>query len=116
MTLRRGRGDLGGQMTETASAPDQLRTVPLSAITVRVGFNPRTTFDEAGIERMAQTMREGGVLQPLLVHRSETDGEQKLVDGERRYRAPCVAGLTEVPVLIRAREQEAGGLVSALTA
>ena len=90
--------------------------MPLSAITVRDGFNPRGAFDEAAIERMAQTMRASGVLQPLLVHPAEADGEYELVDGERRYRAAFRAGLTEVPVLIRARDQEAGGLVSALTA
>ena len=104
-------------MTEPATAPDQLRTVPLSAITVRDGFNPRAAFDETAIERMAETMRESGVLQPLLVRPAETSGEYELVDGERRYRAAFRAGLTEVPVLIRERDdQEGGGLVSALTA
>ncbi len=103
-------------MTDTTTAPDQLRNVSLSAITVRDGFNPRGAFDEGALERMAQTMREGGVLQPLLVHPAETDGEFELVDGERRYRAAFRAGLTEVPVLIRARGEDAGGLVSALTA
>jgi ParB/RepB/Spo0J family partition protein len=103
-------------MTETTTAPDQLRSVPLSAITVRDGFNPRGAFDEGALERMAQTMRAGGVLQPLLVQPAETDGEFELVDGERRYRAAFRAGLTEVPVLVRARGEDAGGLVSALTA
>jgi ParB/RepB/Spo0J family partition protein len=103
-------------MTATTAAPDQLRSVPLSAITVRDGFNPRGAFDEAAIERMAETMRTSGVLQPLLVHLVESDGVYELVDGERRYRAACRAGLTEIPVLIRARAQEAGALVSALTA
>ena len=109
-------GDLGGQMTATSIAPDQLRSVPLSAISVRDGFNPRGAFDEAAIERMAETMRAGGVLQPLLVHPAEADGGYELVDGERRYRAAFRAGLTEVPVLVRAREPDTGGLVSALTA
>lgn len=79
-------------MTETTTAPDQLRSVPPSAITVRDGFNPRGAFDESAPERMAQTMRDGGVLQPLLVHPAETGGEFELVDGERRYRLPPALG------------------------
>lgn len=103
-------------MSITASAGDQLRTVPLSAIVVREDFNPRKSFDEAAIERLAATIADVGVLQPLLVRPAETAGEYELVDGERRYRAAFRAGLTEAPVLVRAREEDTGGLVEALAA
>ena len=56
------------------------------------------------------------MLQPLLVQPAEREGEFELVDGERRYRAAFKAGLTEVPVLVRPRETETGGLIGALTA
>ena len=93
-----------------------LTTVQLAKIKPREGFNPRSHFDAAALERMAQTMRETGVLQPLLVQPAETDGEFELVDGERRYRAAALAGLTEIPVLVRPREADTAGLLGALTA
>jgi ParB/RepB/Spo0J family partition protein len=103
-------------MAETITAAGEPRTIALSAITVRDGFNPRGRFDQAALDRLAQTIRETGVLQPLLVHPAETEGEFELVDGERRYRAAFQAGLTEIPVLIRPRDPDTGGLIGALTA
>src|SRR4051794_22044238 len=102
--------------TSGTPAGGELRTVPLSSIRVREGFNPRTEFDEPELARLADSIREDGILQPLLLQPGDTDGEYGLVDGERRYRAAHRAGLTEVPVLVRAREPETDGLIGALTA
>ncbi len=60
---------------------------------------PRHQFDEARLEEMAQSIREHGILQPLLV-RAAGDGYEIIV-GERRWRAAQRAGLHEVPVVIR---------------
>jgi ParB family transcriptional regulator, chromosome partitioning protein len=65
-------------------------------------FQPRRRFDEAELEALAQSMREKGVLQPLLVR--PTEGEEaafELIAGERRWRAAQRAGLHQVPVLVR---------------
>lgn len=61
---------------------------------------PRKTFDEASIEELAQSIKQHGVLQPLLVRPIPSGGYQ-LVAGERRWRACRVAGLTKVPVVIK---------------
>jgi ParB/RepB/Spo0J family partition protein len=103
-------------MAETITPGGVVRTIALSAITVREGFNPRLHFDTAELERLTQSIRTTGVLQPLLVQPGEGDGEFELVDGERRYRAAFKARLTEIPALIRPRESETGGLVDALAA
>ena len=103
-------------MAETITASGVARTIALSAITVREGFNPRLRFDSAELEQLTQSIRKTGVLQPVLVQPAEVDGEFELVDGERRYRAAFKAGLTESPALIRPREAETGGLVDALAA
>jgi ParB/RepB/Spo0J family partition protein len=96
---------------------DEQRTVPMSAIVVREEFNPRKRFDEAELNRMAATMTRVGLLQPLLVRPAAgAAGGYELVDGERRYRAAFQAGLTEVPVLVRARDENTDGLVEALAA
>src|SRR5689334_21931914 len=61
---------------------------------------PRTEFDEAALAELAASVRVQGVLQPLLV-RPGGDGGYELVAGERRLRAARLAGLREVPVVIR---------------
>ena len=61
---------------------------------------PRKAFDEQALSELADSIREHGILQPLLVRPLETGGYQ-LVAGERRWRAARMAGLSEVPAVIR---------------
>ncbi len=61
---------------------------------------PRKQFDEEALSELADSISKHGVLQPLLV-RPLTDGSYQLVAGERRWRASRMAGLTEVPVIVR---------------
>jgi len=61
---------------------------------------PRRRFNEEALEELAQSIREHGVLQPILV-RPMLHGGYQIVAGERRYRASRLAGLTEMPVIIR---------------
>ena len=66
-------------------------------------FQPRRRFDEAELEALAQSVREKGVLQPLLVRPvEEEEAAFELIAGERRWRAAQRAGLHRVPVLVRA--------------
>lgn len=74
-------------------------TLPLEEI-VPNKEQPRKTFDETAFEELAESIRQHGVLQPLLV-RPLPGGGYQLVAGERRYRASRIAGLREVPVVIR---------------
>src|SRR3989344_221214 len=74
-------------------------------------FQPRREFDEARLQELADSVRQYGILQPLTVTRKEVpkeDGglavEYELVAGERRLRAARIAGLAQVPVLIRSTE------------
>ena len=61
---------------------------------------PRHDFDENALAELADSIREHGVLQPLLV-RPLPGGTYQIVAGERRWRASRMAGLTELPVIIR---------------
>ncbi len=73
-------------------------------------YQPRTEFDEASLKGLAESIRQYGILQPLVVTRLErfteegTSVEYELVAGERRYRAARMIGLPEVPVIIRKEE------------
>jgi ParB family chromosome partitioning protein len=69
-------------------------------------FQPRRTFDEAKIEELAASIRNQGIIQPLVVRR-KGDGYE-LIAGERRWRAGMRAGLTQVPIVVReANDHEA---------
>jgi len=60
---------------------------------------PRQNFEEVALAELASSIREHGIIQPLLV--SPHEGKFQLIAGERRYRAARIAGLTKVPVIIR---------------
>lgn len=62
---------------------------------------PRTVFDEQSLDELAASIREHGLLQPLLV-RPIAEGKYEVIAGERRLRACKKAGLTRVPVIVRA--------------
>lgn len=94
-----GKG-LGALMLENST--DEMLTeneLPINEI-IPNRDQPRKTFDEAAIEELAQSIKQHGVLQPLLVRPIPSGGYQ-LVAGERRWRACRIAGLNKVPVVIK---------------
>ena len=62
-------------------------------------YQPRTEFDEEALQSLASSIKEKGVLQPLLVRKS--GDKYEIIAGERRWRASKLAGLTEIPVIIK---------------
>lgn len=66
------------------------------------GANPRQRFDEAALEELASSIKQHGLLQPIVVMRK--DGGYEVVAGERRYRACKKLGLAKIPVVIRQDE------------
>jgi ParB family transcriptional regulator, chromosome partitioning protein len=79
--------------------------VPLTQIEVNP-FQPRTSFEEEGLNELADSIKVHGVIQPLTVRKIENNKYQ-LIAGERRLRASKIAGKTEVPVFVRnASDQE----------
>lgn len=94
-----GKG-LGALMLENAT--DEMlaeNELPINEI-IPNRDQPRKTFDEAALEELAQSIKQHGVLQPLLVRPIPSGGYQ-LVAGERRWRACRIAGLNKVPVVIK---------------
>lgn len=77
-----------------------LRLVPLDQVRPNPE-QPRTAFHGPALEDLAESIREHGVLTPLLVRRDERGGGYVLIAGERRLRASGLAGLEEVPVWVR---------------
>jgi ParB family chromosome partitioning protein len=86
-----------------AAAGDVVKIVPLASVEPNPE-QPRKDFDQEALEELASSIREQGVLQPLLVE--AWAGGYRIVAGERRWRAAKLAGLSEVPVLVRAFTDE----------
>lgn len=100
--LGRGLSALLGDEPETVDAP------PAASLMVRIDalrpgrFQPRHRFDGEAIAALTQSVREKGVLQPLLVRHLPGSGDSyEIIAGERRWRAAQAAQLHEVPVVLR---------------
>ena len=68
-------------------------------------FQPRSTFDPAAMEELAESIRTLGLIQPITVRKKSTDRYQ-IISGERRFRASRMAGLTEMPAYIRETDDQ----------
>lgn len=106
---RRGLGRGLGALIQTESLPEEENTggqdqSGIQEIELRMiepdKNQPRKTFDEEALEELAASLKEYGMLQPLIVQKSGDDRYQ-IIAGERRWRAAKRAGLEKVPVLIK---------------
>jgi ParB family chromosome partitioning protein len=74
-------------------------------------YQPRTRMDEGSLYELAESIKSQGVMQPILV-RSTQDGRYEIIAGERRSRAAKLAGLEEVPVLVREVPDESAAVMA----
>lgn len=98
-----GRG-LGALMGDT-SATESLQNLPIGALQPGK-YQPRTQMDPEALEDLAASIRVQGLMQPVLV-RPIGDDRYEIVAGERRWRASELAGLPEIPALVREIPDEA---------
>lgn len=81
------------------SKPEAKTTIKISRITPR-GDQPRKTFDDNALQVLADSIREHGVIQPIVVRELGLDDNYEIIAGERRWRAAKMAGLDEIPAVI----------------
>lgn len=98
--LGRGLGSLMGEAQSETGYVDQKEETKVSIDKINPNPNqPRTHFNETLLDELADSIRENGVLQPLLV-RKKGEGYE-IIAGERRYQASKIAGLEELPVIVK---------------
>jgi ParB family chromosome partitioning protein len=90
-----------------AEAAQGYTTIPLDAISPNPQ-QPRQAISPEALQGLAASIREVGVLQPIVVRRGEEPGSFVLVAGERRWRASKLAGLKEIPALVREGDNVSG--------
>ena len=94
---------------ESPRAGDRLRTVGIERVRRGI-YQPRRQFDESLLQELADSIKAQGLIQPILVR--ERDGGYELIAGERRWRAAQMAGLHEIPAIVREMED---GTVAAVS-
>jgi ParB/RepB/Spo0J family partition protein len=88
------------------------RTQALAEIQVEEGFNPRDRLQRKQLDELAKSIAMHGLLQPIVV--AENGDRYRLIAGERRYRAAELAGLKQVPVVVRQPDEGSSGLELAI--
>ena len=96
--MGKGLVSLMGEADAETAAMKSDSVLPISKVKPNKG-QPRKTFDETELSELADSIKQNGILQPILVRKHGTSYE--IVAGERRYQAAKLAGLDEVPVVIR---------------
>ena len=86
------------QEEQIAGHIDAVMQLPITKIDVNPG-QPRRTFDEKALMELAESIRSVGVIQPIVV--AQRSGRYTIIAGERRYRAARLAGLKELPAIVR---------------
>jgi ParB family chromosome partitioning protein len=103
--IGRGLDAILSVSSQEGGGESELRTLPVEMIAPNPA-QPRRSFDEEGLQALAGSLAERGVLQPVLV-RPKPGGTYELVAGERRWRAAQIAGMEEIPALVRPRDDAA---------
>ncbi|MEY8717235.1 ParB/RepB/Spo0J family partition protein [Francisella philomiragia] len=92
------------ELSDQASKVGQLFELPLNLVKPDIN-QPRKTFKN--IDSLAESIRENGVIQPIIVTAKKDDGVHHIIAGERRYLASQKAGLTTIPCIVRQEESDA---------
>ncbi|SMP64715.1 chromosome segregation DNA-binding protein [Noviherbaspirillum suwonense] len=114
--LGRGLDALLGGSSENGEAEDTVAAAPSSLAIARLQpgkYQPRTRMDEGSLAELADSIRVQGLLQPILVRPlADHPNRYEIIAGERRYRAAQLAGLAEVPVLVKAVDDHAAAAMA----
>lgn len=92
-------------------AKDEVVQIPLDDI-IPNRFQPREVFDERALKELAVSIKEHGVIQPIIVR--SVNGKYEIIAGERRYKASALAGLTKIPAIVRDLDDKESSKVALL--
>ena len=107
--LGRGLEALLGDKAKQESSTE-INRLPLTALQAGK-YQPRQKMEASALQELAESIREQGVMQPLLVRMVEP-GKYEIIAGERRFRAASLAGLSEVPVLVSGANDQAAAAMA----
>ena len=95
----------------TADKENTINTLKISLVDPK-SDQPRKYFDKEALEELSDSIRENGLLQPILVREYGDAGRYQIIAGERRYRACKLAGLSEIPAIVLDRDDRAAAQIA----
>lgn len=98
--LGRGIDSLITKVNNNDISGDLVQKIPVAKI-IPNPYQPRRVFDEASLAELADSIKAGGLLQPISVWKNGTDGQYTVLAGERRLRACRIAGLHEIDAIVK---------------
>ncbi len=101
---------LENSLEGTASRDNKISELPISMVDPKAD-QPRKYFDKSALEELAASIRENGLLQPILV-RETASGRYQIIAGERRFRASKLAELTEIPAIVLDKDDKKAAEIS----
>ena len=103
-----GSSDIEEAVPTVAGSPSTLKVAQMQA----GKYQPRTRMDEGALQELAASIKAQGLMQPILVRPVNGDGRYEIIAGERRFRAAQIAGLSEVPVLVKDVDDQAAAAMA----
>lgn len=95
----------------TADKENTISTLKISLVDPK-SDQPRKYFDKEALEELSASIKENGLLQPILVREYDDGGRYQIIAGERRFRACRLAGLTEIPAIVLDRDDKAAAQIA----
>ena len=114
-----GLGNKGVEVLLSSSKGSKARPSEKSSLNIETAliitspFQPRTNFDEENLKSLVESIREQGVIQPILVRKSEKN-KYELIAGERRLRAVKILGIKKIPAVIKSISDESAAIYALL--
>ena len=97
---------LENTLENSSEKENSINTIKISLIDPK-SDQPRKYFDKDALEELSESIKENGLLQPILVREYGEGGRYQIIAGERRFRASRLAGLTEIPAIVLDRDDRA---------
>ena len=86
--------------SEFRDSLDLIKLIPVERIKAGI-YQPRKFFDETELNELAESIKENGLIQPILLRKAGEDEDYEIIAGERRFRASQIAGLVSVPAIVK---------------
>ena len=88
------------KISQNSISGDNVNVIPLEKIVAGI-YQPRKYFSSEEIYELSISIKESGLIQPILLRKTESEDRYEIIAGERRFRASKVAGLKEIPAIIK---------------
>jgi ParB family chromosome partitioning protein len=85
---------------QTADFMEAVKLIPLNKITAGV-YQPRKIFNQTELEELADSIKENGLIQPIILRKANDDDSFEIIAGERRFRATEIAGFSSIPAIVK---------------